>query len=60
MRKPNRNIYDFVLNDAGINATETLFIDDLSENIAAASSLGFQTHLLLPKERIENLKSLSF
>jgi len=60
MRKPNRNIYDFVLNDAGINAADTLFIDDLPENVAAASSLGFQTHLLLPEERIENLKSLSF
>ena len=60
MRKPNRNIYDFVLKDAGINAAETLFIDDLPENVAAASELGFQTHLLLPEERIENLKSLSF
>ena len=60
MRKPDLKIYEFVLNDAGINAAETLFIDDLPENVAAASCLGFQTHLLLPEERIENLKSLSF
>ena len=60
MRKPNRNIYELVLKDAGINAAETLFIDDLPENVAAAGELGFQTHLLLPEERIENLKSLSF
>lgn len=60
MRKPDLKIYEFVLNDAGIIAAETLFIDDLPDNIAAASDLGFQTHLLLPEERIENLKSLSF
>jgi putative hydrolase of the HAD superfamily len=60
MRKPDKKIYEFVLNDAGIKATETLFIDDLPENIAVASSLGFQTHLLLPEERIEKLKSLSY
>jgi HAD superfamily hydrolase (TIGR01509 family) len=60
MRKPDDKIYELVLNDARINAAETLFIDDLPENVAAASALGFQTHLLLPEERIENLKSLSF
>ncbi len=60
MRKPDFKTYEFVLNDAGIIAAETLFIDDLQENVAAASSLGFQTHQLLPEERIENLKSLQF
>jgi putative hydrolase of the HAD superfamily len=60
MRKPDNKIYEFVLNDAGIKAERTLFIDDLPENIATAQMLGFQTRLLLPEERIENLKSLSF
>lgn len=60
MRKPDCKIYEHVLYDAEIKASETLFIDDLPENVAAASDLGFQTHLLLPEERIENLKSLSF
>jgi len=60
MRKPDPKIYEFVLKDAGIKAGETLFIDDLPENVAAATKLGFQTHLLLPEERIENLKSLQF
>lgn len=60
MRKPDRKIYELVLNDAEIAAAETIFIDDMPENVAAASALGFQTHLLLPEERIENLKSLSF
>lgn len=60
LRKPDRKIYEFVLNDAEITAAETLFIDDMPENVASASLIGFQTHLLLPEERIENLKSLSF
>lgn len=60
MRKPDKEIFEFVLNNAGIEAERTLFIDDLPENIATAQILGFQTHLLLPEERIENLNSLSF
>jgi len=55
LRKPNANIYDFVLNDAGIIASQTLFIDDLEININAAASLGFQTHQLRSSERVENL-----
>jgi putative hydrolase of the HAD superfamily len=56
LRKPDEEIYSFVLQDAGIKAAETLFIDDLAKNIEAAGVLGIQTHLLLPHERIENLK----
>ncbi len=55
LRKPNNDIFDFVLKDAGINAEETLFIDDTSTNIEAAGKIGFLTHLLLPGERIEKL-----
>ena len=55
LRKPNNDIFDFVLKDAGITAAETLFIDDTSSNIETAQKMGFQTHLLLPGERIEKL-----
>ncbi len=55
MRKPNADIFEFVLEDANINAAETLFIDDTQMNIDTATTLGFKTHLLLPKERIELL-----
>lgn len=58
-RKPDKRSYEFVLDDAHIFAEETLFIDDLSENIEAAAAIGFKTHLLLPGERIENLKTLA-
>jgi putative hydrolase of the HAD superfamily len=54
-RKPNKDIYEFILNEAGLNAIETLFIDDSFNNIETAKALGIQTHLLLPNERIEDL-----
>ena len=55
MRKPNAEIYNFVINDAKINPEETLFIDDTQLNVIAAQKLGFQTHLLLSDEKIEDL-----
>ncbi|MFT3979278.1 MAG: HAD family phosphatase [Ferruginibacter sp.] len=55
-RKPNADIFEFVLKDAGIQAGETLFIDDSYNNIETARKLGFQTWLLKPGERIETLE----
>lgn len=56
LRKPNENIYRFVLNDAGIVAEETLFIDDSINNIEVAAKIGIKTHLMLPGEKIEDLQ----
>jgi len=56
LRKPDEEIYSFVLEDAGIKAGETLFIDDLAINIEGAKSVGIKTHHLLPNERIEKLQ----
>lgn len=56
MRKPNEDIFRFVLEDSGIKASETLFIDDLYNNTETAASLGFKIHQLLPGEKIEDLK----
>lgn len=56
LRKPEIEIYEFVLNAAGINASETLFIDDTEANLPNAEKLGIHTHLLLPNERIEHLE----
>ncbi|MEJ7625525.1 MAG: HAD family phosphatase [Ferruginibacter sp.] len=55
LRKPHTEIYDFVLNDAGIIAGETLFIDDSINNIESAAQIGILTHLLKPGEKIEDL-----
>lgn len=52
-RKPNADAFEFILDDAGLKAEETIFIDDSYNNIDAAAALGFRTHLLLPSERIQ-------
>lgn len=45
LRKPNTDIYEFVLKDAGLVASETLFIDDNADNIAGANKVGIKTLL---------------
>ncbi|ANH83510.1 HAD family hydrolase [Niabella ginsenosidivorans] len=57
-RKPDLTTYEFVLDNAGLIAAETLFIDDSYTNLPHAKELGMQTHLLLQEERIENLEIL--
>ena len=54
-RKPEKEIYNHMLQDAGILAAESLFIDDLLKNTEAAAALGINTRQLLPGERIETL-----
>ncbi|HEX2394141.1 MAG TPA: HAD family phosphatase [Bacteroidales bacterium] len=49
LRKPNADIFKFVVKDAGIIPGETMFIDDFIENIDTARLMGFQTiHLMSP------------
>lgn len=55
-RKPYPETYLHVVNDAGIVAEETLFIDDSLANIEGAAQAGLQTKLLLSSERIEWLE----
>lgn len=43
MRKPNTEIYEYVLNDKNLKPSETLFIDDLEANILGAQKCGIQT-----------------
>ena len=45
LRKPNDNIYEYVLQDVGIKAGNTLFIDDNAHNIEGAKRVGLQTIL---------------
>jgi putative hydrolase of the HAD superfamily len=51
-RKPDADAFEFVIEDSFLTPGNTLFIDDMPENIAAAKRLGFQTHLSLPEEEI--------
>lgn len=58
LRKPNADIYEFVLRENQLKPAETLFIDDTIENTDAASRLGIQTwHLKVGEEDIIALKS---
>lgn len=43
MVKPELQIYDYLLNLYQLEPAETIFIDDLPENLMAASSLGIKT-----------------
>lgn len=46
MRKPNREIFDFVLQEQKLDAEETLFIDDTSMHTKAAQSAGIHSRFL--------------
>lgn len=43
MRKPDREIFEYVLDRHGLQAGETLFIDDTLEHTLGAASLGIHT-----------------
>jgi len=58
LRKPNTNIYEFVLQNNDLVAEETFFIDDTKENTDSASSLGIKVWNIDPKsEDVVNLLS---
>lgn len=54
MRKPNAEIFQFVLDAHDLKPEETLFIDDSPQHIKTAESLGMQTHLLTEQETLES------
>jgi FMN phosphatase YigB (HAD superfamily) len=58
LRKPNADIFEYVMHDSGIKPQETLFIDDFIENIETARKLGFHTvHLTKPRTLTDLFKS---
>jgi putative hydrolase of the HAD superfamily len=57
LRKPNHDIFEYVIEDSRIQPVETLFIDDSLENIETARSLGFITvHLKSPLTLVDLFK----
>ena len=48
LRKPNADIFNFVLKENKIKAENTLFIDDNSDNIKSAAKLGYHVWNLNP------------
>lgn len=58
LRKPNADIFEFVLEENGLIPAETLFIDDSYENTVSAGKLGIRTwNLNVGQEDIIELKS---
>ena len=43
MKKPDREIFEYILNDLKAEPEEVLIIDDSEENIKAASQMGINT-----------------
>lgn len=50
MAKPDREIFEAVLADAGVLPGECLFLDDGPKNIEQAAKLGIQTYLVAANE----------
>ena len=55
MRKPEERFFNLILNENGLLAHETLFIDDTSTNTDAAEKLGIRSLYLKPGEDISLL-----
>ncbi|MBK7637373.1 MAG: HAD family phosphatase [Saprospiraceae bacterium] len=55
MRKPNKDIFNFVGQDARLHPSETLFIDDIKANVEGGKSAGWQTYHHDPTEDLINI-----
>jgi glucose-1-phosphatase len=55
LRKPDQEIYRVVLKENNLVPSETLFIDDIPENVAAAESVGMRGLNILPGTLLETL-----
>ncbi|MEO8862364.1 MAG: HAD family phosphatase [Ginsengibacter sp.] len=56
LRKPNADIYNFVLQENKLDPGKTLFVDDSIQNVEAAKLSGMQTILLTAGKNIEDLE----
>jgi putative hydrolase of the HAD superfamily len=60
LRKPNEDIYQFILENHSRKPEEILFVDDTKENTDAAAKLGFHTwHLQAGKEDVVDLFNIN-
>ena len=55
MRKPDIEIFDFVLAENGLNASETVFIDDTPQHVQGALKTGIKAYLLPKEKEVEEL-----
>jgi FMN phosphatase YigB (HAD superfamily) len=57
MRKPNKDIFQFVMDKHNLIAEETLFIDDSPQHLKAAQELGLKTYLMQAPDTLQLLFS---
>ena len=57
MRKPEAQIYQYILEDSNLLPHETLFLDDREENLVAAEALGIKTQRVTPEYGIIDIFS---
>lgn len=55
MRKPDAEIYQFVLDDYKLKGNETIFLDDNADNIMGASKLGIQVRHITDSNQVFEL-----
>jgi len=55
MRKPDAEVFEFVLDQHNLKPEDTLFIDDSIQHIKGAQQCGLHTHHLTPSETILDL-----
>lgn len=57
MRKPNHDIYEYVIKDASLDPKKSLFIDDNFDNVRAAQEVGL--HAVRHDPQLEIMKELA-
>lgn len=55
LRKPEKDVFNFMLEDSSLIPEETLFIDDSIENIDEAKNIGIQIYHISKKQSLESL-----
>ena len=55
LRKPTKEAFEYVVRDAGLNAAETLFVDDMLVNVEGAREAGLQAVQVTPGKSILDL-----
>ena len=53
LRKPNKEIFEFVAQDSNLIPQETLYIDDSPQHLKTAQEMGFNTYLMTKNDSLE-------
>ena len=55
LRKPHTDVFNYILEEKGLKANETLFIDDSIQHVEGAINAGLQAHHLTDDQTIDQL-----